>query len=174
MHMVGHLTGERLAFLGRAGFGSGAQPGEQLRVFRGHNNRVYHLTLARNNQALLSTSGDGTVKEWNLAGTSDTEVHTYVHNTNKSSAVNPGLPEDGNTFFCGGGDGVVKQWNMDTKQLISVAPRHPQHSTNCNLHCPATRGANGTVIVHDLSPLALRTINVTTVDGATIPGPSDL
>ncbi len=85
-----------------------------LRTLRGHADSVTSVSFSPDGRTVASSSGDGSVKLWNVATGAEIRTLRGHAGTVTSVAFSP----DGNTLASAGKDQVVKLWNAESGQLI--------------------------------------------------------
>lgn len=86
-----------------------------------HRNTVWSLAFSPDNQLLASSSGDKTIKLWQLNNNELLRVFPGAHSdTIWSIAIN----QDGKTLVSGSGDKTVKIWNLNTGELLRTLVGH--------------------------------------------------
>eukprot|EP01017_Pseudomicrothorax_dubius_P038803 TRINITY_DN5870_c0_g1_i4.p1 TRINITY_DN5870_c0_g1~~TRINITY_DN5870_c0_g1_i4.p1 ORF type:complete len:161 (-),score=34.15 TRINITY_DN5870_c0_g1_i4:71-496(-) len=109
---------------------------EKINELRGvHEGSITHLALSSDNQRVLTTSRDGTVKLVDMRMTS--VVMTYRHDAYSNSfefnkaTFGPGE----NSIIAGGSDGQLFVWNMYTGRMERTIPtEHEGGITSCSLN----------------------------------------
>jgi di- and tripeptidase len=96
---------------------------DQHKLFA-HHGYVYCMLLVRGvlesrpgAEALLTGSGDGSVKIWDLGNGEDEPPMDIVELKNGAESV-LSIAVDGPFLYCGLAGGAVKVWNMDSRQVI--------------------------------------------------------
>lgn len=101
---------------------------DQHKLFA-HNGYVYCMLLVRglvecpNREALLTGSGDGLVKIWELGsspGAPPTEIAS-LHNQDESVLS---IAVEGSFLYCGLSGGTVNVWNLESRQIIKSLCSH--------------------------------------------------
>ncbi|HBW37497.1 WD40 repeat domain-containing protein [Desulfosporosinus sp. BICA1-9] len=79
-----------------------------MHIYEGHLNSVYTISLNSDGKKLLSTSGDKTVKEWDLESKS---AVTYLgHKANVFSAI---YSEDFKNIYSSSEDSTIRKWSVN-------------------------------------------------------------
>nr|AJD23181.1 peptidase family M20/M25/M40 protein [Onygena corvina] len=101
---------------------------DQHKLFA-HNGYVYCMRLIKGliecngREVLLTGSGDGTVKLWELGhdpGVAPKEIFTLQ---NKDESV-LSITNDGPFLYCGLSGGAINIWNLESRQIIKTIPNH--------------------------------------------------
>ena len=79
------------------------------------------LCWARNGDALLSASDDGTVRAWDMGSPGEPFWTFYA---NRSWCLSVRCAPDGTHFCTTGADREVKFWSLDTKEELSRVEGH--------------------------------------------------
>ncbi len=86
-----------------------------------HRNTVWCLVFSPDSQLLASSSGDKTIKLWQLKNSELFRVFPSAHlDTIWSIAISP----DGQTLVSGSGDKTIKIWNLKTGELLRTIVGH--------------------------------------------------
>ena len=92
----------------------------ELRVVSGHTAAVMSVAMSADGQTLVSGSGDGTIKVWNLH--TGQELRTLSGHT--SVVMSVAISVDGQTLVSGSDDETIKVWNLHTEQELRTLSGH--------------------------------------------------
>jgi len=95
--------------------------GKICQSYVGHHGPVRSLCWARNGDALLSASDDGTVRAWDMGSPGEPFWTFYA---NRSWCLSVRCAPDGTHFCTTGADREVKFWSLDTKEELSRVEGH--------------------------------------------------
>ena len=94
--------------------------GQDIRTFKGHNNRISNVDFSRDNQIFLTASADRKIKIWDLTNGNciDTiDVHT---NTLRTAIFHP----SGKFIASCGDDGLIKFWDVRSGKCLKILEGH--------------------------------------------------
>ena len=122
--------------------------GNRLAAWKAHTDSVEGLAFVDNDRTLLSSSYDGTLARWTLAGKLLERI------TTPSPITSMAVDENHGRVITGHGDGYVRQWRLANLELLSTLPVHrgkirvvTYHAANGQL---ASSGTDGQVYLwHD-------------------------
>lgn len=89
-----------------------------LTIFKGHQSTVKNLSIASNNQRVVSADGQGKVLIWDMQGNLLKSIDAH-----KPEASDVVFLPDNNHFVSVGGDGLVKVWTL-AGQLVQEFTAH--------------------------------------------------
>ncbi len=93
-----------------------------LREFTGHNDMVFRMVFTKDGKSLLSASGDGTVRLWNVA--TGEELHKWnAHGETVSMVRSLALSPDGQRIAAGNWDGETYVWDLPTQKEVLRLPK---------------------------------------------------
>jgi len=82
----------------------------------GHTDTVWAIAVSPDGQTLVSSSGDKTIKLWNL----DTGQLLHTLSGHSDTVRSISLSADGRTLASGSGDKTIKLWNLETGKLLNT------------------------------------------------------
>ena len=86
-----------------------------------HRNTVWSLAFSPDSQLLASSSGDKTIKLWQL---NSGELLRAFPGAHSDTIWSIGISHDGQTLVSGSGDKTVKIWNLNTGELLRTLAGH--------------------------------------------------
>lgn len=92
----------------------------ELRVFRGHDNRVYSVAFSPDSQRIVSGSADATVRIWNVDGSGEPIVLRGHKQVVTMAAWSP----DGKRIASSSVDKTVRIWDIDRPEKPRVLEGH--------------------------------------------------
>ena len=84
----------------------------EVRRFEGHTDRVFDIAASADGKHVVSVSGDGTARVWDLAGN---ELRQFKH---EGHALSVAISPDGKTVATGDQTGSVYLWKLQTAEKI--------------------------------------------------------
>ncbi len=83
---------------------------------------INSIAITPDGKTLVSGSGDGTIKLWNLE--KEEQIRTFTGHSDWVSSV--AISPDGKTFASGSGDKTIKLWNLEKEEPIRTFAGHSE------------------------------------------------
>ncbi|WP_054464996.1 TIR domain-containing protein [Planktothricoides sp. SR001] len=91
-------------------------------LFKGHEDYVWSVAISPDGKIIVSGSGDGTIRLWDINSGSDLAVRNLESSVN-SVAFSP----DGSKIVSGSGDGTIRLWDIKSRSELAVFKGHEDY-----------------------------------------------